>query len=176
MNCAHLFSLGYFLLAVPSGGNWGISSIFNGNEAASSTRSNWKDATITKHFNEPISNLEPAFATIQLREVKFICLCYILLYMLGMWCSERSNIFAFVMSFCICCICYEFSAAFALFLNLINMFQPPAVLRATDAQSEQDSVEISITRLLIKSYYDIVRKNIQDGVPKAIMHFLVIFV
>ena len=54
-------------------------------------------------------------------------------------------------------------------------FQPPALLRASETQSEQDSMEIDITRMLIKSYYDIVRKNIQDAVPKAIMHFLVIF-
>jgi replication fork clamp-binding protein CrfC len=39
--------------------------------------------------------------------------------------------------------------------------------------SEHDAIEISITKSLIKSYYDIVRKNIQDAVPKAIMHFLV---
>lgn len=52
--------------------------------------------------------------------------------------------------------------------------QPPSVLRANDAQTEQEYVEISVTRLLLKSYYDIVRKNIQDSVPKAIMHFLVL--
>lgn len=55
----------------------------------------------------------------------------------------------------------------------IHLKEPPAVLRASDAQSEQESVEIAVTRSLIKSYYDIVRKNVQDAVPKAIMHFLV---
>lgn len=34
-------------------------------------------------------------------------------------------------------------------------------------------MEIAITKLLLKSYYDIVRKNVEDSVPKAIMHFLV---
>lgn len=93
----------------------GISSIFGGTEAA---RPNGKEAMINKAFSEPVPHLEPAFATIQLKE-------------------------------------------------------PPAVLRASDAQSEQESVEIAVTRSLIKSYYDIVRKNVQDAVPKAIMHFLV---
>ncbi|KAG0554580.1 hypothetical protein KC19_12G102200 [Ceratodon purpureus] len=55
----------------------------------------------------------------------------------------------------------------------IQLREPPSVLRANDAQTEQEYVEISVTRLLLKSYYDIVRKNIQDSVPKAIMHFLV---
>lgn len=51
--------------------------------------------------------------------------------------------------------------------------QPPLVLRAADAATEQETIEIAVTRVLLKSYYDIVRKNIQDQVPKAIMHFLV---
>lgn len=55
----------------------------------------------------------------------------------------------------------------------MNVEQPPATLRASDAQGEQETLEIAVTRLLLKSYYDIVRKNIQDLVPKAIMHFLV---
>lgn len=97
-----------------SGGSWGISSIFGGNEV----RPNGKDSTASRPFNEPVTHLEPSFATIQLKE-------------------------------------------------------PPAVLRPSDAQTEQEWVEIAVTRSLIKSYYDIVRKNVQDAVPKAIMHFLV---
>ncbi len=57
--------------------------------------------------------------------------------------------------------------------NWLGYMQPPSVLRPNDTQTEQETVEITVTRLLLKSYYDIVRKNIQDSVPKAIMHFLV---
>ncbi|CAI5962246.1 unnamed protein product [Closterium sp. NIES-65] len=51
--------------------------------------------------------------------------------------------------------------------------RPPSILRASEQRSAEEGVEIGVTRLLLKSYYDIVRKNIQDAVPKAIMHFLV---
>ena len=51
--------------------------------------------------------------------------------------------------------------------------KPPAVLRPSETHTEQEDIEIQITKLLLKSYYDIVRKNIEDLVPKAIMHFLV---
>jgi dynamin 1-like protein len=56
---------------------------------------------------------------------------------------------------------------------MIYLKEPPAVLRPTETHSEQEAVEIQITKLLLRSYYDIVRKNIEDSVPKAIMHFLV---
>lgn len=74
------------------------------------------------------------------------------------------------------CICitqsdYQFCSNSLRLLFFIN--QPPTVLRSNDAQTEQETVEISVTRLLLKSYYEIVSKNIQDSVPKAIMHFLV---
>jgi dynamin 1-like protein len=46
-------------------------------------------------------------------------------------------------------------------------------LKPSGNQPEQDATEIAIVKLLIKSYYDIVRKNIEDAVPKAVMHFLV---
>ncbi|KAL6012641.1 hypothetical protein ACLOJK_003130 [Asimina triloba] len=57
--------------------------------------------------------------------------------------------------------------------NGIAADQPPAILRPSESHSETESVEIAITKLLLKSYYDIVRKNIEDSIPKAIMHFLV---
>uniref|UniRef100_A0A1J3HHX8 Dynamin-related protein 3B n=1 Tax=Noccaea caerulescens TaxID=107243 RepID=A0A1J3HHX8_NOCCA len=58
-------------------------------------------------------------------------------------------------------------------LSTIYLKEPPTVLRSSENHSEQEAVEIKITKLLLKSYYDIVRKNIEDLVPKAIMHFLV---
>ncbi|KAE9447001.1 hypothetical protein C3L33_21104, partial [Rhododendron williamsianum] len=56
--------------------------------------------------------------------------------------------------------------------HIIEM-EPPTILRPSETYSEQESNEIKITKLLLSSYYDIVRKNIEDSVPKAIMHFLV---
>lgn len=52
--------------------------------------------------------------------------------------------------------------------------QPPVILKPSEHQTEQEALEIAITKLLLKSYYDIVRKNVEDSVPKAIMHFLVL--
>lgn len=48
------------------------------------------------------------------------------------------------------------------------------MLRSSEFDSDEKAVEITATKLLLRSYYDIVRKGIQDYVPKAIMHFLVI--
>ncbi|KAF0927777.1 hypothetical protein E2562_036198 [Oryza meyeriana var. granulata] len=58
-------------------------------------------------------------------------------------------------------------------LSTIQLREPPAVLKPSESQSEQEALEIAITKLLLKSYYNIVRKNVEDFVPKAIMHFLV---
>lgn len=57
--------------------------------------------------------------------------------------------------------------------SMIHLKEPPSVLRPSETHSEQETVEIAVTKLLLRSYYDIVRKNIEDSVPKAIMHFLV---
>ncbi|KAI8547670.1 hypothetical protein RHMOL_Rhmol07G0214300 [Rhododendron molle] len=57
--------------------------------------------------------------------------------------------------------------------SVIQLREPPAVLRPAETQTDGEAVEVKITKLLLSSYYDIVRKNIQDLVPKAIMHFLV---
>ncbi|KAL7170932.1 hypothetical protein ACSBR2_035736 [Camellia fascicularis] len=57
--------------------------------------------------------------------------------------------------------------------SMIQLRELPAILRPSEAQTDNEAVEIIVTKLLLSSYYDIVRKNIQDFVPKAIMHFLV---
>ncbi|THG01233.1 hypothetical protein TEA_001787 [Camellia sinensis var. sinensis] len=57
--------------------------------------------------------------------------------------------------------------------SVIQLRELPAILRPSEAQTDNEAVEIIVTKLLLSSYYDIVRKNIQDFVPKAIMHFLV---
>ncbi|KAH7575540.1 hypothetical protein JRO89_XS02G0138200 [Xanthoceras sorbifolium] len=58
-------------------------------------------------------------------------------------------------------------------VSMIHLREPPTVLRPSESHSEQEAIEIAVTKLLLRSYYDIVRKNIEDTVPKAIMHFLV---
>lgn len=63
-------------------------------------------------------------------------------------------------------------------LQLLNskyvfLVKPPTILRPTETRTENEAIEIAVTKLLLKSYYDIVRKNVEDSVPKAIMHFLV---
>ncbi|XVE66630.1 hypothetical protein DITRI_Ditri08aG0093300 [Diplodiscus trichospermus] len=57
--------------------------------------------------------------------------------------------------------------------SMIHLKEPPPILRPSEDRSENEAIEIAITKLLLRSYYDIVRKNIEDSVPKAIMHFLV---
>ncbi|KAM7515808.1 hypothetical protein LguiA_005391 [Lonicera macranthoides] len=58
-------------------------------------------------------------------------------------------------------------------LSMIHLREPPTVLRSSEMHSEQEAIAIAVTKLLLGSYYVIVRKNIEDIVPKAIMHFLV---
>ena len=60
--------------------------------------------------------------------------------------------------------------------NVTNVCLAAQTLRVRDSVSEQESVQVAVTRLLVESYYDIVRASLQDSVPKAIMHFLVLFV
>ncbi|XP_066348156.1 dynamin-related protein 3A-like isoform X2 [Miscanthus floridulus] len=55
--------------------------------------------------------------------------------------------------------------------SIIPLKEPPITLKPSE--TEQDATEVAIVKLLIKSYYDIVRKSIEDAIPKAVMHFLV---
>ncbi|KAL6767535.1 hypothetical protein ACKKBF_B35615 [Auxenochlorella protothecoides x Auxenochlorella symbiontica] len=54
-----------------------------------------------------------------------------------------------------------------------GLARPPATLRVPAAMSDQEAVQVDVTRLLVASYFNIVRRNMQDLVPKALMLFLV---
>lgn len=49
------------------------------------------------------------------------------------------------------------------------MEAPPPVLRATGTMSERETMETEVIKLLISSYYNIVKRTVSDIVPKAIM-------
>ncbi|XP_076906516.1 dynamin-related protein 3A-like [Bidens hawaiensis] len=57
--------------------------------------------------------------------------------------------------------------------STIHLREPPLTLSSLEMHSEHEAMALVVTKLLLESYYTIVRKNIQDFVPKAIMHFMV---
>ncbi|KAF2090861.1 hypothetical protein K490DRAFT_62190 [Saccharata proteae CBS 121410] len=59
--------------------------------------------------------------------------------------------------------------------KMAAMEAPPPTLRASGTLSEKESQEVEVIKLLISSYYNIVRRTMIDMVPKAIMLNLVSF-
>ncbi|XP_032668962.1 dynamin-1-like protein isoform X2 [Odontomachus brunneus] len=57
----------------------------------------------------------------------------------------------------------------------INLL-PAVPIQTSRKLSERDQRDCDVIERLIKSYFYIVRKSIQDSVPKAVMHFLVNYV
>lgn len=57
--------------------------------------------------------------------------------------------------------------------KLAAMEAPPAVLKASAALSERETMETEVIKLLISSYFDIVKRTMIDMVPKAVMLNLV---
>eukprot|EP01102_Stenamoeba_stenopodia_P021446 TRINITY_DN8644_c0_g1_i1.p1 TRINITY_DN8644_c0_g1~~TRINITY_DN8644_c0_g1_i1.p1 ORF type:complete len:754 (-),score=182.83 TRINITY_DN8644_c0_g1_i1:121-2382(-) len=51
--------------------------------------------------------------------------------------------------------------------------QVPVTIKAITAPNDKEQFEIELIQRLLISYFDLVRKNIKDLVPKSIMHFLV---
>ena len=51
---------------------------------------------------------------------------------------------------------------------------PPASLRAAGAMSDREKVDVAVLKLLIDSYYAIVKRTVTDLVPKAIMYNLIL--
>ncbi|EFX01014.1 vacuolar dynamin-like GTPase [Grosmannia clavigera kw1407] len=56
-----------------------------------------------------------------------------------------------------------------------SMEAPPPTLKASGTLSERENIEVEVIKLLIQSYYSIVRRTMIDMVPKAIMLNLVQF-
>ncbi|KAI0138864.1 vacuolar protein sorting-associated protein 1 [Pestalotiopsis sp. IQ-011] len=55
------------------------------------------------------------------------------------------------------------------------MEAPPPMLKASGTLSERENIEVEVIKLLISSYYNIVKRTMIDMVPKAIMLNLVQF-
>ncbi|PFH62076.1 hypothetical protein XA68_15167 [Ophiocordyceps unilateralis] len=55
------------------------------------------------------------------------------------------------------------------------MDAPPPTLKASGTLSERENIEVEVIKLLISSYYNIVKRTMIDMVPKAIMLTLVQF-
>jgi len=55
----------------------------------------------------------------------------------------------------------------------IRLPQVPQTVMPSNAPTERERVEIDIIKSLISSYFNVVRKNIMDAVPKTIMYFMV---
>jgi len=51
--------------------------------------------------------------------------------------------------------------------------QVPVTIKPMNTPTDKENFETELIKYLLISYFDIVRKNVKDTVPKSIMHFLV---
>lgn len=62
---------------------------------------------------------------------------------------------------------------FSLDGGALTLHEPPSMLRATEPETDEQILQVKVTRILLRSYFAIVRASLVDTVPKAVMHFLV---
>ncbi|KAF4644033.1 dynamin-related protein DRPA [Toxoplasma gondii] len=55
----------------------------------------------------------------------------------------------------------------------ISLPQVPSIVAPSEVPSEREQIETDLIKSLIWSYFQIVRKNVSDAVPKSIMYFMV---
>ncbi|XP_058515683.1 dynamin-1-like protein [Ochotona princeps] len=55
----------------------------------------------------------------------------------------------------------------------IHLPQVPSVIAPSEIPSEREQIETDLIKSLIWSYFQIVRKNVADAVPKSVMYFMV---
>ncbi|KAH3679956.1 hypothetical protein WICMUC_000699 [Wickerhamomyces mucosus] len=58
--------------------------------------------------------------------------------------------------------------------RLASMEAPPPVLKATGAMTDRETQETEVIKLLISSYFQIVKRTVADVIPKAIMLKLIV--
>lgn len=58
--------------------------------------------------------------------------------------------------------------------RLAAMEAPPSILKATGAMTDRETQETEVIKLLIQSYYSIVKRTVADIIPKAIMLKLIV--
>ena len=57
--------------------------------------------------------------------------------------------------------------------GVVTLLEPPGKLQASEPSTDEEMLQVVVTRILLGSYYSISRGVLTDTVPKAVMHFLV---
>ena len=57
--------------------------------------------------------------------------------------------------------------------GVVALKEPPGKIQASEPQTDEEMLQVLVTRILLGSYFSISRSVLADTVPKAVMHFLV---
>jgi dynamin 1-like protein len=57
--------------------------------------------------------------------------------------------------------------------GVVSLKEPPGKIQASEPQTNEELLQVLVTRILLGSYFSISRGVLADTVPKAVMHFLV---